>query len=232
MEIHPYKFLEGFKAQLNLSSSQIEQYGFKPGGVWFDDTETIIMGTFPPANEYFERQGYIHYSSNRNKFWLHIDAIFGTNLKLNPALSENDDLRIENALEKIAFLKANRIGFVDIFTKIQRKVEGSASDENLIPIESIFETGVLDSLVKSKSLRQITFVYGKAKSTFFQKLSEYNQRTPIVTRGYGEENLRLGIWDFEFNSVANKLSQVPIHGNILDVEKQRAISAMLTMKYL
>ena len=48
METHPYSDLNGFKNQLNLTDDEIINYGFKPGGIWFNNTESIICGTFPP----------------------------------------------------------------------------------------------------------------------------------------------------------------------------------------
>lgn len=145
IEVHPYRDLSGLAIQLGFCENDISTGDYLAGGMWFSDTISIICGTFPPKKEYFLRTGYLHYSSSKNQFWKHIDAVFST--KLFAALNDGaDDLaRIENAKQKIAFLRKKKLGFVDIFSKISRKV-ADAKDDNLIAVETIFESGVFFNL--------------------------------------------------------------------------------------
>ena len=63
-----------------MNNELINQMEFLDGGIWTKESKCIIIGTFPPFKEYYNRIGYIHYSSPRNKFWKHIDAIFNKKL--------------------------------------------------------------------------------------------------------------------------------------------------------
>ena len=136
MEKHPYFDTIGLSNQLNLSIEEVILDKYNDGGIWFPDTRVIVCGTFPPRKEYFNRSGYIHYSSTKNKFWQHIDSIYNLNLYANKTISNNSGLRIANCKDKISFLKDKYLGFIDVFTKISRKHPESSKDEDII-IEKI-----------------------------------------------------------------------------------------------
>jgi G:T/U-mismatch repair DNA glycosylase len=228
MESHPYRNLDGLKEQLNLSDEEIRELGYKSGGIWFEDTTTLIMGTFPPRTEYEGRTGYVHYSSNRNKFWTHIDAICGTTLKQNyyPA---TDHLRIENAKQKIQFLRKYKLGFVDIFSMIQRLAD-DASDDNLVEIESIFNTETFEAILNSQ-VHNIVFVYKMAMDLFENELNIIGMDRKEIIRPHRTDDLPLEIKYVEINKRALHLKYVPIHGPNKDELRWQAVAMALGLNY-
>jgi len=174
-ENHPYLTLKGLENQLELTKKEIKAGGYLPGGIWFKDTKTIVCGTFPPRTEYEDkkgkkRKGYLHYSSNRNEFWRHFDAIFGETLYQK--LYEDGE-RIKSAIDKIKVIKSKKIGFIDIFTKVQRKPtkRQNAKDSNLIPVETIFDNGTFKKTLKN-SVYNYIFVYSLARNSFKTELKK------------------------------------------------------------
>lgn len=212
MEVHPYLTTQGFINQLELSENQIIEEGFLDGGIWFPDTKTIICGTFPPKTEYFKRKGYIHYSSTRNKFWKHIDAIYKENLFLN---NQDDKSRINNSLKKIKFLKEIHIGFINIYTHIKREDDNHARDTDLIPEKTIFETKTFKEILKS-NVKQIVFVYQRSFQEFIGKLISNQEITLRKIRTKGEDKLPLEIYEININGRKLHLKYTPIHGRIKD----------------
>jgi G:T/U-mismatch repair DNA glycosylase len=212
MEIHPYLTTNGFIEQLNYSKEQIEKEGFNDGGIWFKDTKSIICGTFPPKTEYFNRKGYLHYSSNRYKFWRHIDAIYNKNLYLN---TNDDDTRINQSKLKINFLKESKIGFIDIYTKIERLDNQHARDTDIIPIETIFETNIFEKIIDSE-VKQIIFVYQNSYSIFKERLLAEYQTGLRKIREKGTNGFPLEIYEVEINGRRLLLKYSPIHGRITD----------------
>jgi G:T/U-mismatch repair DNA glycosylase len=228
IENHPYKTKSGLRNQLKISEEEIEKKGFKNGGIWFSNTEIIIMGTFPPREEYLNRLGYIHYSSPRNKFWKHIDSIFNKNLFFNSQYSKISSKRIANSLEKIEFLESINTGFIDIFTIIDRKVN-DAKDTNLIPIETIFDTEVISLLIESH-VTKIIFVYSLARDTFFEHLKRNFNLEPKLISLYNTNDIPMEIHHFEINQKCFQLVYSPIHGNITDIKRRKALKKALSLK--
>ncbi|HTK19205.1 MAG TPA: hypothetical protein VL442_06830 [Mucilaginibacter sp.] len=222
IEIHPYIDLEGLKRQLNLNDNEIAQGNFKIGGIWFPDTRTIICGTFPPTDEFKNRQGYIHYSSSKNQYWKHIDAVFDTKLFIKNSISKHTESRIKNAMCKIEFAKTKQIGFVDLFTKIDRKKVGSSKDTDLIEVETIFQNGVFDELIKG-NVQQFVFVYSLSKDIFIKNLETRFKITPKTILAYSAKNIPLGIQSVKINEKTLYLTYCPIHGPNVWTDKQRAL---------
>lgn len=216
MEVHPYLTTTGFINQLELSKDQIENEGFLDGGVWFLDTKTIICGTFPPKTEYFNRKGYIHYSSTRNKFWKHIDSIYKKDLFLN---NQDDKYRIINSLEKIKFLKETQIGFIDIYTQIKRNDENHAKDSDIISKETIFDTKTFNEILNS-NVKQIIFVYQKSYKEFKENLISKYSIGLKRNREKGTDDLPLEVYEIVINGRKILIKYTPIHGRITD-EKRR-----------
>jgi G:T/U-mismatch repair DNA glycosylase len=228
IENHPYKTKYGLASQLNLSEVDIEKKGFKNGGIWFRNTEIIIMGTFPPQKEYLNRLGYIHYSSPKNKFWKHIDSIYNKSLFINSLSSKISSKRIANAIDKIEFLESINTGFIDIFSTIDRKVN-DAKDSNLIPIETIFDTEVISLLFES-SVTKIIFVYSLARDTFFEYLKRKFNLVPKLISLYNTNDIPMEIHHFEINQKHFHLVYSPIHGNITDIKRRKALKKALSLK--
>lgn len=123
-------------------------------------TETIIIGTFPPKSEYENKCDFFFYSSVRNQFWNRMENIFPEfKLKKTSTKLKNTSTR-QNKIDKQEFCKKQNIGFLDVFTKIERKVKNSSKDSDLIPRESILDNGILfDNLENNKNINRICCTY-------------------------------------------------------------------------
>ena len=222
METHPYADKSGLKRQLNLVDSIIIDQGYNDGGIWFADTNTIICGTFPPRKEYFNRKGYIHYSSPRNKFWQQIDKIYQTELFIKSDIASSAELRINNSLAKIEFLRSKKVGLVDIYTKIDRQVIDSSSDDDLIPRETIFDTNIFNALLAS-TVENFVFVYSKSRDEFESQLrSKYNVSFEIL-KSHNDGGILLGIKKCRINNKELQLIYYPMHGNNTDEKRLPAL---------
>jgi G:T/U-mismatch repair DNA glycosylase len=221
MEIHPYKTINGFDVQLNMSKEEISEWGFLDGGIWTNETKTIIVGTFPPKNEYLNRLGYIHYSSPKNKFWKHIDSIYNKCFYLNKKDAENSTIRINNAKNKVEFSFSKDFGFIDIFTKIRRTAE-DANDDHIISVETIFDTDIFNQLLRSK-VQNFIFVYSKSRDVFFQEVYNRYKAMPKIIREYDKDNITLSVYRLELFNKLFYLCYSPIHGNILDTKRRPAL---------
>jgi len=227
IEVHPYLTTKGFTDQLNYTKVQIENEGFIDGGIWLINTKTIICGTFPPRKEHLNRKGYIHYSSTKNKFWKHIDKIYKTNLYLN---SENEEERINNSIEKIEFLKSKKIGFIDVFSKIERKHMDSSKDNDLISVETIFENGIFDKILKSDVV-QFVFVYSLSRDIFVNYIERKFGTKLTLVRRYKKDEITLEVNKVKILGKDIYLSYSPIHGNIEDVYRQPALKKAIELDF-
>lgn len=226
MEDHPFRNLDGFKKQLNLSDELIEKYAFRSGGLRFDESQTIVTGTFPPKKEYYNRKGYIPFSSPKNKWWQQIDKIKNTQLYINSSSAANVNERIENAMAKIDFLKLERIGLVDIFTKVDRKKELSALDTDLIPRETIFESDMFEAIVKS-SVKQFLFVYKWAYNLFELEIRRKLGVVSTVIWPYKQEGVLLEVKIVIIKDKQIFLTYYPMHGRNLDCNRLPALNKAL-----
>lgn len=224
MENHPYTSRNGFIDQLNMSSEDIQKWGFIDGGIWFNDTRSIVCGTFPPKKEYNNRKGYIHYSSPRNKFWQHIYGIYRTNLFINSADARDEGNRINNAIDKITFLKKMKLGFIDIFTSITRKDSDSSRDEDIIePYKTFIDEQTFEKLLKSQ-VENIIFVYSKSYNVFIDELKKkYGNISKVLVREYDKNGITLRVEKIVIDNRILYLSYSPIHGNIKDYKRRPAL---------
>ena len=229
METHPYLTTIGFISQLKMTNDQIKERKFLDGGIWTNESKCIIIGTFPPYGEYYNRIGYIHYSSPRNKFWRHIDSIFQKNLYISSEVAANSKKRVENAIEKIEFIRTKEVGFIDIFTKIDRIVN-DAKDDNLIQIETIFDTNIFDSILKS-NVEGFVFVYSLARDTFITEIQKKYKISPKLIRKYGKDDITLEVHSIEILNKKYYLSYSPIHGNIKDTMRQPALKKAIEFDF-
>jgi hypothetical protein len=221
MEIHPYLTTEGYRSQLNLSDEKIEKLKAFDGGIWFLNTKRIVCGTFPPKKEYYGRKGYLYFASAKNQFWKHIDAIYGTNYFLaSKDLKEID--RINNALDKINFCRQREFGFIDMFSKINRFNETSSSDDDIIPVETIFQNGVFTNAI-SKGVSTFICVYKFSFETMIQSIMDGFGGPPKIIRPYNSENVPLKAIKFVLGNKEIIVIYSPIHGNIHWPRKQAAL---------
>lgn len=232
METHPYIEKSGLEKQLNLKTEEIKLGKYKDGGIWFPNTHVIVCGTFPPRKEYFNRKGYIHYSSSRNKFWQHIDSIYNLDLYASKVISDKKDLRIANCKDKISFLKNKKIGFIDVFTKISRNDPKSSKDDDIIkPYETIFDGDIFNSILNS-SVENIVFVYSKSYDVFVKYLRiKLPEVSIFLVREYQKNNIPLRVESFKIGSKSIYLSYSPIHGKMKDIYRRPALRKAIENDY-
>ena len=125
-----------------------------------NNSRTIIIGTFPPKPEYLNNPDFFFYSSVRNHMWNRMENIF-PKFRLKKTSTKLKDISPrQNKIDKQNFCEIKNIGFLDVFTKIERKVENSSKDSDLIPKENILDNGKLfDHLEKNKNIDRICCTY-------------------------------------------------------------------------
>jgi len=138
--------------------------GFIPKG-----TKILIIGTFPPFNTYkYTNTGYFYYSSPRSHFWNRFDNLFTRIEGYMPLKLTKNSIETleENKLRKQVFSETLRIGFIDIFSKIERKQSASSKDIDIISKETILHNGYLTTILETESIVRICCVYSLAYYTF------------------------------------------------------------------
>jgi TDG/mug DNA glycosylase family protein len=114
---------------------------FEP--IVFDDTEILILGTFPSIDS-FDRAFY--YAHPRNQFW--------------PILSEITGYPVNNRDQKFWLLKSSKIGLWDMVQGCRRS---NSLDSSLREIEV---NDIPALLRKYPSIRKILFTGRKAEALF------------------------------------------------------------------
>jgi hypoxanthine-DNA glycosylase len=114
---------------------------FEP--IVFDDTEILILGTFPSIDS-FDKAFY--YAHPRNQFW--------------PILSEITGYPVNNRDQKIWLLKESKIGLWDMVKGCNRE---NSLDSSLKAIEV---NDIPRLLQKYPSIRKILFTGRKAQALF------------------------------------------------------------------
>lgn len=125
-----------------------------------EESKTIIVGTFPPKSEYENKPEFFFYSSVRNHLWNRMENIFPQyHLKKTSTKLKNISTE-ENKMHKQIFCSDKKIGFLDVFTKIERKVNDSSNDSDIIPKENIIDNGILfEHLDNNKNISRICCTY-------------------------------------------------------------------------
>ena len=109
----------------------------------FNDTQTLILGSFPSIRS-FENNFY--YAHPQNQFWNILEAVTG--------------YPVNNQDQKIWLLKENHLGVWDIISSCQREnsLDSSLEDEVLNDIPALLE--------KYSSIKKIAFTGKKAQALF------------------------------------------------------------------
>jgi G:T/U-mismatch repair DNA glycosylase len=157
--------------------------GFIPNNIY-----RLVVGTFPPKVEY-ETKGnsFFFYASSRNHFWNRVDNIFeSTNnyKKLKHTLKSKNETMSDNKVRKEKFCALNGIGFLDVFTVINRKQENSTKDSDLISIETVFQNGTFLKVIKETDLKYVYCTYSLAYQTLKNWLSSIRGIQGIVNEKY------------------------------------------------
>lgn len=116
---------------------------------------------------------------------------------------------------------------VDIFTKVSRKEEGSAKDTDLIPQVTIFENQIFNKKIQQEAVQQIGFVYSLSRDIFEKEILSRFGKTPYVLRKYNTDKVPLEVKKVIINNKELLLAYTPIHGNILDELKRKALKKVI-----
>ena len=177
--------------------TELEIHPIKNGFV-SKETETLIIGTFPPKSEYTNNEHFFFYSSPRNHFWNRIESIFpNIEIKLKKTKVKLRDISPEqNKCDKQNFATKEKIGFLDVFTKIERKQIDSSKDIDLIPKETIIDNEILfEALDDCKSINRICCTYKLAYDTLLCGLDKNNMKYQLNTDTANREE-----YIFSYNS--------------------------------
>jgi len=125
-----------------------------------NESKTIIIGTFPPKSEYENKPEFFFYSSVRNHFWNRMENIF-PEIRLKKTATKLKNISPgKNKIDKQQFCINKKIGFLDIFSKIERKEQDSTKDVDLIPRESVLDNNILfKQLDNKKNIQRICCTY-------------------------------------------------------------------------
>jgi G:T/U-mismatch repair DNA glycosylase len=147
--------------------------GFTPSGM-----RIIVIGTFPPLEQYKNNKDFFFYSSEKNHFWNRIDNIFpNINLKKTANKNKNEPLFV-NKKRKQQFSKEKKIGFIDVFTRIQRK-KVSSNDSDIVAVENIISNKKLLNILKTHSVIRICCTYKLAYETIKLNLESIVDKNSI-----------------------------------------------------
>lgn len=131
-----------------------------PNGFIPVNAKTIIIGTFPPKSEYENNNNFFFYSSVRNHLWNRIETLFPRYSLKKTATKLKNKTPEQNKVDKENFCKDKEVGFIDMFTKIERKVNNSTKDKDLDPKENIIENGLLFKILnENKNIDRICCTY-------------------------------------------------------------------------
>ena len=135
------------------------------------------MGTFPPPKTKLIIQGvdYFFYPNNRNQFWNIIDIVNGDlNLNVDKLKLTNKSLETfnSNIQRKAKFSLNQNWAFLDLFSKIERRIENSSKDIDLIDKENIVKNGILyQYLNMNLKITQISCTFQTAFKNLIEQLA-------------------------------------------------------------
>jgi len=136
----------------NGKFKNIISHPFKP--IIFEDSEILILGTFPSIKS-FENNFY--YSHPKNQFWKILSIIF----------NEKEPISIE---EKIDFLKKHKIALWDTICECKRS-KGNSRDDNLIDIKPCPLDKVLEKYPNIKKVAVTSKLAEKVLKKHFKNLN-------------------------------------------------------------
>lgn len=159
------------------------------GGFIPKESKKVIIGTFPPENEYLKKgDGFFYYASERNHLWNTMDNIHSMNLK-KTARKNADESYLQNRGRKMQFCRNKGIGFIDVFTSVNRRFIGATADVDLIPVENIIRNGVFENLIATYEIERICCVYTLAYEILLQELRIQNAIIIEKPHSYAANNI-------------------------------------------
>lgn len=145
------------------------------GGFLTETADQIIMGTFPPPKTKLLSQGndYFFYPNNRNQFWNIIDIV-NNDLYLDAEKLKFTSKSLEsfntNIQRKASFAFEQKWAFLDFFSKIERLVENSSKDIDLIDKDNVVNNKILYQYLNINfKIKQVSCTF----QTAFKNLIEH-----------------------------------------------------------
>ena len=128
---------------------------FEP--IVFDDSQTLVLGTFPSIVS-FENDFY--YAHKRNQFWRLLGDVFS--------------MPIQTKEERIKLLKKHKIALWDVIASCERK---NSSDTNLKKIEP---NDIPKLLLEYPNIKRIAFTGKKAQLLYNKLYSDLPVETYVL----------------------------------------------------
>ncbi|MEI0581142.1 uracil-DNA glycosylase family protein [Brachyspira pilosicoli] len=155
--------------------NNIETHLFSDTHFFFDDSNTLILGSFPvplyTQKEKFnllddeEKNNAWYYSSKKSEFWKLIAYSFDI---------DNKDFLVSKELKKKLFYD-KRIAIADVFYKCKRKNKNSSKDTDLIIVE--YNNLIVDII---KNIKLIIFTSRFTENNFFKILKNNNIEYSLI----------------------------------------------------
>ena len=171
METHPS--YNGFDENISIKGEKLKG-GFLPGS-----TRVIVMGTFPPPDVMKNYQSksiesFFYYNSPKNHFWNRIESFIPMNGERWKYTSKSKESIEVNIIRKKALCESMGLGFMDYFSKIERKKPDSYKDDDLIDKENVIENGFfINAITALPKLKRICCVYQTSYNQLTQNLDSH-----------------------------------------------------------
>ena len=158
-------------------SEETLEHPFRP--IVFNDTEVLILGSFPSVKS-FENNFY--YGHPRNQFWKILEQISGY-----PTINRD---------QKVWLLKACKLGLWDMIASCQREssLDSSLEDEQVNDIERLLES--------YRTIKKICFTGKKAEALFKTHFSHLQIETcylPSPSPAYAAMNFEQKVVKYRQN---------------------------------
>ena len=155
--------------------NNIETHLFSDTNFFFDDSNILILGSFPvplyTQKEKFnllddeEKNNAWYYSSKKSEFWKLIAYSFNI---------DNKDFLVSKELKKKLFYD-KRIAIADVFHKCKRKDKNSSKDTDLIIVE--YNNLIIEII---KNIKLIIFTSRFTENNFFKILKNNNVEYSLI----------------------------------------------------
>ena len=155
--------------------NNIETHLFSDTNFFFDDSDILILGSFPvplyTQKEKFnllddeEKNNAWYYSSKKSEFWKLIAYSFNI---------DNKDFLVSKELKKKLFYD-KRIAIADVFHKCKRKDKNSSKDTDLIIVE--YNNLIIEII---KNIKLIIFTSRFTENNFFKILKNNNVEYSLI----------------------------------------------------
>lgn len=176
--------------------NNIETHLFSDTNFFFDDSDILILGSFPvplyTQEEKFnllndeEKNNSWYYSSKKSEFWKLIAYSFDI---------DNKDFLVSKELKKKLFYD-KKVAIADVFYTCKRKNKNSSKDTDLIVVE--YNNLIVDII---KNINLIIFTSRFTENNFFKILNDNNIKYNLIA---SEEQNILNLSEEIINAVRER----------------------------